>query len=889
MIEPPDDPVDPDDPDDPVDPIDPVDPVDPVDPTNNPPEAQNNEAEVSEDGPAIEIDVLANDSDPDGDPLTIASVSGVTAGVTVTIQGDPGNQRLLYNPGEAFQFLIDGGTEEDTFTYTINDGRGGTATATVTVTILGADDLPTSEDGSVEVLTGATFSFSADDFVFNDPDDGDEFKAIKLVSNPGDGTLTVAGNPVNIDDIILVDDLGSLVFDQGPLGVGNSTSFDFRVKNTRDFLSDESYTMTLGIVANPNAPKIDLDGNTATGIVEALNREYLEGPVGTVTQIVLAENVRFDLPPANSLSQVVVTLTGVQDVDEVLSLSASIAGIDVTGDGTTEVTLTNTGSASVDNFQTLLRQITYKNDGIDTDNPTEGPRTVTIRAVDDGGLESNPAIVTIDVIAVNDPPSIHGNGVTPAATTDEPYNLGNLFAAEAFSDPDAGGENVSVSLSVTADPGGTFNYTGSTLTGKFTGLDSNSLTITAPISEINTAIQNGNLRYVPNVEDDFELFVEINDQGNSGSEGHNNALTDSTTFTIPIQNLAGITEMTITVISFGSREVVLPASAFVASGRRDNVTIHDIGVANNIKLGTNGIQQTDGGQTVTVQLRNLHQTSVNNTGEFQYTIRDDNSVEDTQTVTVTYINSTMAGGSTPPLLPPDVGTLSEGINILYGRSEISNTLVGGAGDDFLIAPQNSDVLYGGAGNDTLVGGDYPLSNSANGSPSDTYVFDRSDIVVDGQGFNATSIDAIRNHPYYNTILNFNRGNNKDWAREVEAGFADDNDVIKLTGFGINDPADDAALGVHLNRQVIQGSTLNNIINRLTGDQRFFMVLDGTNFNTDDGYLLYDEDGNHLEGNNTYIVAKLRGDYSIGAPGLNADDIRVGDFTFQPDAFNPPFP
>ena len=72
------------------------------------------------------IDVLANDSDPDGDVLTVLSFTQPANGV-VTFSGVPGV--LHYRANVGFCGL-------DTFTYTVSDGRGGTATATVTVNVL---------------------------------------------------------------------------------------------------------------------------------------------------------------------------------------------------------------------------------------------------------------------------------------------------------------------------------------------------------------------------------------------------------------------------------------------------------------------------------------------------------------------------------------------------------------------------------------------------------------------------------------------------------------------------------------------------------------------------------------------------------------------------------
>jgi outer membrane protein OmpA-like peptidoglycan-associated protein len=69
------------------------------------------------------LDVLANDSDKDGDALTITSITQPTK---ASISIGPNGKTLIYNPGAAC-FV------SDSFTYTISDGKGGTATASVTL------------------------------------------------------------------------------------------------------------------------------------------------------------------------------------------------------------------------------------------------------------------------------------------------------------------------------------------------------------------------------------------------------------------------------------------------------------------------------------------------------------------------------------------------------------------------------------------------------------------------------------------------------------------------------------------------------------------------------------------------------------------------------------
>ncbi len=91
---------------------------------NDPPVAVDDSNTTPENTP-VTIDVLNNDSDIDGDTLTVDSVTQGTSG-SVTNNGND----VTYTPAPGFS-----GT--DSFTYTISDGNGGTDMATVTVTVTG--------------------------------------------------------------------------------------------------------------------------------------------------------------------------------------------------------------------------------------------------------------------------------------------------------------------------------------------------------------------------------------------------------------------------------------------------------------------------------------------------------------------------------------------------------------------------------------------------------------------------------------------------------------------------------------------------------------------------------------------------------------------------------
>jgi hypothetical protein len=116
---------------------------------NNNPYAVADTATTTE-GKSVLVDVLANDFDPDttifgkSSTLSIESVGDPSGGGTVTISAG----KVLYDPGNAFDFLDAGATATDTFEYTVSDGKGGTWTTTATVTITGTSTSLANLDGA---------------------------------------------------------------------------------------------------------------------------------------------------------------------------------------------------------------------------------------------------------------------------------------------------------------------------------------------------------------------------------------------------------------------------------------------------------------------------------------------------------------------------------------------------------------------------------------------------------------------------------------------------------------------------------------------------------------------------------------------------------------------
>lgn len=135
-----------------------------------------NEAPVAADdtistqsGMAVTFDPLANDSDVDGDFL---SISRFTNGANGTVADDQGGG-LTYTPDADF-------TGADSFTYDVSDGNGGTDTAEVLITVQ-AEEVPnrppTENLGNGELLFGLIQGQTLEDILryelgtfFEDPD-----------------------------------------------------------------------------------------------------------------------------------------------------------------------------------------------------------------------------------------------------------------------------------------------------------------------------------------------------------------------------------------------------------------------------------------------------------------------------------------------------------------------------------------------------------------------------------------------------------------------------------------------------------------------------------------------------------------------------------------------
>ncbi len=216
----------------------------------------------TEEGDPVGVQVLQNDSDPDGDSLTLSVLTQPSNGsASITAQGEV----IVYSPDAGFS-----GT--DSFTYQISDGNGGVAVATVTVTVNSVASVnvaPQAQADAVQVSQGgvATIAVLAND---SDPD-GDTL-TVSIVTPPSDGTATVqTDNTITYTPDATFAGVDVLTYSVADGNGGTDTAtVTFTVAavvvNNPPSAGDDSAQATQGVVVNFNvlANDSDTDGDPLT-------------------------------------------------------------------------------------------------------------------------------------------------------------------------------------------------------------------------------------------------------------------------------------------------------------------------------------------------------------------------------------------------------------------------------------------------------------------------------------------------------------------------------------------------------------------------------------------------------------------------------------------------
>ena len=153
----------------------------------NAPVAANDSATTAEDT-SVDVNVLANDTDADGDALAVSTFTQGANGTVALVTG-----RLRYTPNSNFN-------GSDSFTYRASDGTSDSNAATVAVTLSEVNDAPAAVTDSKTTAEDTPISFPATDLLANDTkgpvDESGQTLTVISVSNRPGGTVTLSAGTI---------------------------------------------------------------------------------------------------------------------------------------------------------------------------------------------------------------------------------------------------------------------------------------------------------------------------------------------------------------------------------------------------------------------------------------------------------------------------------------------------------------------------------------------------------------------------------------------------------------------------------------------------------------------------------------------------------------------
>ncbi len=231
---------------------------------NTAPNAVDDSVSVARDAAATSIAVLANDTDPENDPLTITATSSPVHGTVSFSAG-----QVSYTPAAGYV-----GT--DSFTYTITDGFGGSDTATVTITIgAGGNRPPVAANDSAQTLPATPVRIPV---LRNDSDPDGDGISIASVGTPAHGAAVL-----NSD--------GTLTYTPSTGFLGNDV-FSYAISDGRGGMATAQVTVQVGAGANaPPVARDDVVGVFKGGGVDIPVLDNDSDPDGDLLRVIRVENL----------------------------------------------------------------------------------------------------------------------------------------------------------------------------------------------------------------------------------------------------------------------------------------------------------------------------------------------------------------------------------------------------------------------------------------------------------------------------------------------------------------------------------------------------------------------------------------------------------------------
>ncbi|UUA74144.1 retention module-containing protein [Cellvibrio sp. QJXJ] len=639
-------------------------------------------------------ELLGNDTDPDGDTLTIDSVQGAVNGNVDFVAGN-----VVFTPTAGY-------SGPASFTYTVNDGQGGTSTAQVNINVTAVNTPPDAVNDN-PVGGGTATGLHSEYFGYRQGTDGSNLASLEQVKAYIDGRVpsatftatTLNYNPGNSFDSNLGAGTNLQTFlgsDAASLSADPATTSDAIIRmsgfieldaGTYNFrvLGDDGYQIKIDgvtvaeVAANQSATtRVHPTFTIATGGIHTIEIVYWDQGYYARFTAELSDDGGMTYQPFNSFnSYKTANLVATEDTPFTITAATLLANdSDANNDGLTLHSVQGAVNGSVkivDGNAVFIPNANYV-----------GPASFTY-TISDGRGGFDTASVNLVVSPVND---------APVAVND------NLVAAS----------------------NSTLTITPTSLRANDIDVDGDILQIVEVDNAVNgTAIINGagNILFTPTL----------------GFEG-------SASFTYTARDNGGITTTATVNLAVGSASapsvVVSKSLVVVAQGTGGTSVKFPI---------TTKLVDTDGSETLSIKVSGVPTGLSFNAGTnlgggvWQFAAADlpnlmlnlpgsysTNSTSLTVQVTSTEANGGFTASTTSVVnlkaayTTVDVTTTesgnftgssaSEHIQGGAGNNTInagngSNVVRGGAGDDNLSAGTGTDIIYGGSGNDVI--------NSGNGN------------------------------------------------------------------------------------------------------------------------------------------------------------------------------
>ncbi|GAA3927720.1 hypothetical protein GCM10022209_21580 [Chitinophaga oryziterrae] len=283
---------------------------------------------------------------------------------------------------------------------------------------------------------------------------------------------------LNISMTLIINDNGSFV--TGGVGTAVGTPFTLASLVNQNTGYKECYydnnIITKTINVN-NCPVTNLDPDNSSGATGTNNFKNYFAAGSATGSIVTDADIKIVDPDGGDVFGATITLTNVLNAGaEALTLTGILpAGITMTGNGTSVITLSGQASASA--YETALKMITYKNTN---GSPNTTDRIITTTVND--GIETGPIATTTMVILTTPYVNITGNSITIADNT----ATTNIADGTGYGTNITAGAAVNHTFTIQNVGTGVINLTGSPLV-KITGDAGFTVTTQPALTAVSTA------------------------------------------------------------------------------------------------------------------------------------------------------------------------------------------------------------------------------------------------------------------------------------------------------------------------------------------------------------------------------------------------------------------